>query len=63
MGIKKPMGPSALFGEVNEKTLVVHIKFMQAKGFPLTVIDVGKIAHDFAEEYKLTYRFNKNTRA
>lgn len=58
---KGPMGPSSLFGEQNEKKLVVHIKTMQAKGFPLTLNDVRKIAYDFAEQLKLKHRFNKES--
>lgn len=32
---------------------------MQAKGFPLTMDDVRKIAYDFAEQLKLKHGFNK----
>ncbi|CAB3256884.1 unnamed protein product [Arctia plantaginis] len=58
---KGPMGPSSLFGEENEKKLAAHIKSMQAKGFPLTMDDVRKIAYDFAEQLKLKHTFNTET--
>lgn len=58
---KGPMGPPSLFGEENEKKLVTHIKTMQAKGFPLTMDDVRKIAYELAEQLKLKHRFNKES--
>jgi hypothetical protein len=58
---KGPMGPSSMFGKENEDKLVAHIKAMQAKGFPLTITDVRRIAYDFAEHLQLKHRFNTET--
>ncbi|CAB3221194.1 unnamed protein product [Arctia plantaginis] len=58
---KGPMGPSCMFGEENEKKLSVHIKTMQARGFPLTINDVRVIAFKFAENLNLKHKFNKTT--
>lgn len=58
---KGPMGPSSLFGKENENKLANHIKSMQAKGFPLTIDDVRKIAYQLAEQLHLKHRFNKET--
>lgn len=53
------MGPASSFGNENEKKLAAHIRSMQAKGFPLTMDDVRKIAYEFAEQLKLKHRFNQ----
>lgn len=58
---KGPMGPSSLFGRENENKLANHIKSMQAKGFPLTIGDVRKIAYQLAEQLHLKHRFYKKT--
>ncbi|XP_045773169.1 MFS-type transporter clz9-like [Maniola jurtina] len=57
---KGPMGPSSTFGIANEKRLCKHIKEMQAKGFPLTMDDLRKIAFQFAEQLEIKHRFNES---
>ncbi|XP_046739568.1 uncharacterized protein LOC124407470 [Diprion similis] len=58
---KGPMGPTCFFGDENERKLANHIKVMQAKGFPLTIDDVRKVAYLLAEQLNLNHRFNKET--
>ncbi|XP_046739416.1 uncharacterized protein LOC124407375 [Diprion similis] len=58
---KGPTGPTCFFGDENERKLANHIKVMQAKGFPLTIDDVRKVAYLLAEQLNLNHRFNKET--
>lgn len=54
------MVPSSFFGEENEK-FATHIKTTKTKGFPLTIDDIRKTAHDFVEQLNLKDRLHKET--
>ncbi|CAH1976104.1 unnamed protein product [Acanthoscelides obtectus] len=52
------MGPNSTLGDVNEKKLVLHIKKAQKYGFPMTITNVRKLAHNFAQSLQINHKLN-----
>lgn len=57
---KRAFGTILLVWRIKRKEKGCSCQSMQAKGFPLTINEVGQIAYDFAERLYLKHRINKN---
>lgn len=56
------LGRESLLGPDIEKQLVEYILMLEEKGFGLTPKDVREIAFDYAQEHRLTNKFEVNTK-
>ncbi|CAH1993785.1 unnamed protein product [Acanthoscelides obtectus] len=54
-------GPEGVFGNTNEKRLVVHTQRLAAAGFAPNKNTVRRLAYNFAEKLKLKQKFSHNS--